>query len=134
MSKIEQGNNIFPEDKPVEEAVNPFDEPVELQEDTQSGSATEQKALTLPNFYIRKSRLVLPSAKELIVAARVDYGKDIEIPTPPDDLFETLENLAKKNVRGLEVYYQPGVHLGRNNNFWKAKDRVKPMYDNGWLI
>lgn len=121
MSKIEQGNNIFPEDKPVEEAVNPFDEPVELQEDTQSGSATEQKALTLPNFYIRKSRLVLPSAKELIVAARVDYGKDIEIPTPPDDLFETLENLAKKMLEDLRFIISQVYILGEIIIFGKQK-------------
>ncbi len=96
--------------------------------------ATVPEQRPIPTFYIRRpleERLVLPSSDQLVVAARAElkgaWGRDFEIPTPPDALFEDLENFAERRIRGLdEVYYQPGLQLKENDKFWKEKGRVKP--------
>lgn len=56
-------------------------------------------------------RLMLPSKEQLVVAARTDvacsFGKDYDIPEPPDDLFHDLEKL--RQVRKFEISYQPPI-------------------------
>lgn len=89
-----------------------------------------------PNFYIKRSAegLVLPvspSSDQLVVSAkkelRVKFGRDFEVPEPPQDLFETLQGFAERGISGFdEVYFQPGLQFTENDKFWKGKGRVKP--------
>ncbi|TSC86739.1 MAG: hypothetical protein G01um10147_820 [Microgenomates group bacterium Gr01-1014_7] len=67
-----------------------------------------------------------------IAEIKSNFGRDWEVPTPPQDLFETLENFAARDItRFDEVYYQPGLQLKENDKFWKASGRVKPG-ENFW--
>ncbi|MEK7616640.1 MAG: hypothetical protein AAB414_01150, partial [Patescibacteria group bacterium] len=75
--------------------------------------------------------LTVPSADQLVESARAeiksDFDRDWEVPTPPQDLFETLEEFAARGITGFDkVYYQPGLQLKENDKFWEVRGRVKP--------
>ena len=100
---------------------------------TQVEPDIEQAASVIPDFYIKRpvEGLVLPSPDRLVVSAKTElkayFGIDFEVPVPPQDLFETLQNFAERDIRGLdEVYYQPGLLLTKDDKFWKPKGIVKP--------
>ncbi|KKQ26832.1 MAG: hypothetical protein US43_C0044G0010 [Candidatus Levybacteria bacterium GW2011_GWA1_37_16] len=95
--------------------------------------SAEVEASIIPNFYIKRpiEGLLFPSSDQLITTARKElkshFGRDFEVPEPPQDLFVTLQNLAERDIKGFnEVYYQPKLELTEKDKFWKGKGIVKP--------
>lgn len=87
----------------------------------------------VPQFYIKRpvEGLEFPSSDQLITTARTElktaFGRDFELLQPPAELFETLQNFAERGIRRFdEVYYQPGLQLAENDEFWKGRGIVKP--------
>ncbi len=95
------------------------------------GQATGQKSI-IPNFYIKKpvEDLTLPSPDQLVSTSReqlkAHFGIDVEVPTPPVALFETLEAFALRKIRNFdEVFYLPAMRLDKGHKFWRG-NKVKP--------
>ncbi len=101
---------------------------------TQPSETKLSLAEIIPTIYVVTrpiERLKVPSSNQLAESARAEiksyFGKDLEVPTPPQDLFETLEEFTARGItRFDEVYYQPGLQLKKNDRFWKPRGRVKP--------
>lgn len=103
--------------------------------DSQTEPLIEQETPVVPKFYFLRLKPVegfkLPSSDQLVAAARSDlkkgWGKDFDVPNPPDELFETLENFAARGIREFdETYYFPQIQLTEGDEFWRGIDRVKP--------
>ncbi len=85
------------------------------------------------NVYVIKpvEGLALPSADQLVTTSRTElkshFGIDVEVPTPPAELFQTLEAFAERGIRNFdEVFYLPGIRLDKGHKFFKGRDKVKP--------
>ena len=101
-------------------------------EQTLSAESPAQ-ALPVPNFYIKRvvNELVTPTLDVYVDRARKQlkegFGEEVEVPTPPQELFETLRGFAERGVAYLdEVYYLPERRMTEKDKFWEAKGRVKP--------
>lgn len=100
-----------------------------------TSAATESSASTphAPNFYTKRSTegLVLPSADQLMASATLElkraFRRDLEVPQPPAELFETLQNFAERGITKFdETYYLPGLRLTQDDQLWKGRGKVKP--------
>ena len=51
------------------------------------------------------------------------FGKEIVVPKPPQELFQTLENMSKLGITGFEPHYLPQVSLTEKDKIpgWKVK-------------
>ncbi len=86
-----------------------------------------------PDLYIKRpvGNFRRPSVDKLANSARkelkYDFGIDMEVPEPPSELIDTLENFAERGITGFdEVYYQPEKEFKKNDKFWKVKGRRRP--------
>lgn len=110
--------------------------PVEkiISEQSAVESAKTSEAFKMPaNVYVIKSveGLTLPKSDQLVTASTKElkdyFGINIEVPTPPVALFETLEAFAKRGIERFdEVYYLKGMRFDKNDKFWQSRGRVKP--------
>lgn len=106
---------------PLEQASAPVEE------------ATAQAERPVPNFYILRQveGLVIPSADQLVVTARKELKekmfRDVEVPEPSADLFETLRGFAERGITKFdEIHYFPQMQLKEDDKLWKERGRVKP--------
>lgn len=97
---------------------------------------------TAPEVLISRvtERLILPSPEALVATAsaklREAFGRDFEVPQPPETLFQDAENFDRLGIRKLEVYYQPSYRFDaeaelstENRNeipVWQKVRGVKP--------
>ena len=69
----------------------------------------------------------LPSTEQLArseeKALSVFFGKEIGVPNPPAELFQTLENLIELGISKIEPHYLAQIALRENDRFpgWKVK-------------
>ena len=69
----------------------------------------------------------LPSSEHLIAtekqALSAFFGKDIAVPEPPAELFQTLEKMSKLGITGFEPHFLPQFSLTEEDQLpgWKVK-------------
>ena len=105
----------------------------EVKVTAQTESVTKQEAPITPNFYIVRQveGLVLLSVDQLVVTARKQLKdkmfRDVEVPEPSADLFETLRGFAERGITKFDdIHYFPQMQLQENDKLWRGRDRVKP--------
>ena len=75
----------------------------------------------------RTDVLLLPHSEQLIEkereALKAFFGKDIAVPEPPVELFQTLENMLGLGITGFEPHFLPQVSLTEEDKLpgWKVK-------------
>ena len=69
----------------------------------------------------------LPSSEHLVIAEKqalsAFFGKDIAVSEPPQELFQTLEQMSKLGITGFEPHFLPQVSLTEKDKFpgWKVR-------------
>lgn len=83
------------------------------------------------------AELVVPVAsqetletKGLVIAESIAlkgfFGKDIQVPQPPTELFKTLDAMEERGIARFEIHYLPGVELSPEGKLpgWKVKPEL----------
>lgn len=82
-------------------------------------------------------RLVLPSPEQLVAYAREGvirkFGRDFEIPTPPDALYEDIERFTslERPIRKIRISYQPAFRFDPQAELDPSHDPTLPIWQEG---
>ena len=84
----------------------------------------EKQAVKTPETSVAE---LLPSSEQLIKTESETlkrfFGKDIAVPEPPQELFQTLEQMSKLGIAGFEPHFLPQVSLTEKDKIpgWKVR-------------
>lgn len=75
----------------------------------------------------------MPEALQPVTAAEAElfgfFGRKFNVPQPPADLFETLENFNERGILGFdEIWYWPKLQLEENDKVWIGRVKPEPRF------
>ncbi len=95
-----------------------------------SGFAALNRAILRPT-----ERLVLPSPDQLVAYAREGvirrFGRDFEIPNPPEDLYEDVDRFSALGIRKIRISYQPTFQFDPQAELDPSHEPTLPIWQEG---